>query len=105
MRRPAICRSPSAVGGGIVDVIIDSNGDEEDVRSGFTHSVPLELAGSTAGALYVGPGWDGALLGMALYLTGRVGDDPVAVCCCRRSPRHGVRMSSRSRGAADAVEA
>jgi hypothetical protein len=44
----------------------------------LTHSVPLELAGSTAGALYVGPGWDGALLGMALYLTGQVSDDPVA---------------------------
>jgi hypothetical protein len=40
--------------------------------------VPIELAGSGAGALYVGPGWDGALLGIALYLAGEVIDDPVA---------------------------
>ena len=40
--------------------------------------MPIELAGSGAGALYVGPGWDGALLGIALYLAGEVIDDPVA---------------------------
>jgi uncharacterized protein YndB with AHSA1/START domain len=42
------------------------------------HSVPLALAGSGAGALYVGPGWDGALMGLALYLNGDVAEDPVA---------------------------
>jgi hypothetical protein len=42
------------------------------------HSVPLSLAGSAAGALYVGPGWDGALMGVALYLEGKVAEDPVA---------------------------
>ena len=60
----------------IVDVVLSGERDETLLR--LTHSVPLELAGSTAGALYVGPGWDGALLGMALYLTGQVSDDPVA---------------------------
>jgi uncharacterized protein YndB with AHSA1/START domain len=52
--------------------------DHDQTLLTLTHSVPLELAGSTAGALYVGPGWDGALLGMALYLTGQVSSDPVA---------------------------
>ena len=42
------------------------------------HTVPIEMAGSGAGALYVGPGWDGALLGLGLYLAGEVTDDPVA---------------------------
>ena len=44
----------------------------------LTHSVPIELAGSGAGALYVGPGWDGALMGIALHLAGEVTGDPVA---------------------------
>jgi hypothetical protein len=60
----------------IVDVLL-SGGREETLLT-LTHSVSLELAGSTAGALYVGPGWDGALLGLALYLAGQVSDDPVA---------------------------
>ena len=44
----------------------------------LVHTVPKELAGSVAGALFVGPGWDGALLGLALYLDGQVSEDPVA---------------------------
>ena len=31
-----------------------------------------------AGALYVGPGWDGALMALGLFLRGEVSDDPVA---------------------------
>ncbi|WP_214111271.1 SRPBCC family protein [Acrocarpospora catenulata] len=42
------------------------------------HAVPVALAGSVAGALYVGPGWDGALLGLGLYLAGEESGDPVA---------------------------
>ncbi|MEO8510036.1 MAG: SRPBCC family protein [Chloroflexota bacterium] len=42
------------------------------------HNVPLVFAGSGAGALYVGPGWDGAFLGLGLFLDGEVIDDPVA---------------------------
>lgn len=36
------------------------------------------MAGSGAGALYVGPGWDGALMALGLFLDGKVVDDPVA---------------------------
>jgi uncharacterized protein YndB with AHSA1/START domain len=42
------------------------------------HTVPIEMAGSGAGALYVGPGWDGAFMALGLYLAGQVIDDPVA---------------------------
>ncbi|MFI6319890.1 SRPBCC family protein [Nonomuraea sp. NPDC050556] len=38
------------------------------------HTVPLAMAGSTAGALFVGPGWDGAFLGLALHFDGVEGD-------------------------------
>jgi uncharacterized protein YndB with AHSA1/START domain len=60
----------------IVDVILSGDGQRTLLK--LTHSVPIELAGSGAGALYVGPGWDGALLGIARYLAGEVIDDPVA---------------------------
>ena len=40
------------------------------------HSVPLAMAGGGAGALYVGPGWDGALMGLGLYLRGEEIGDP-----------------------------
>jgi hypothetical protein len=46
------------------------------------HMVPRDLAGG-AGALYVGPGWDGALLGLGLYLRGEVAEDPVAAANSR----------------------
>ncbi|WP_367129680.1 SRPBCC domain-containing protein [Saccharothrix sp. HUAS TT1] len=54
--------------------------DAERTTVELEHTVPKAVAGSGAGALYVGPGWDGALLGLALHLAGEVleGDDPVA---------------------------
>ena len=39
----------------IVDVVL--SGDQDQTLLQLTHSVPIELAGSGAGALYVGPGW------------------------------------------------
>jgi uncharacterized protein YndB with AHSA1/START domain len=53
-------------------------GPGEDTVLELEHTVPIEIAGSGAGALYVGPGWDGAFLGLALFLEGIVTDDPVA---------------------------
>jgi len=44
----------------------------------LVHSVPLELAQSGAGAMWAGPGWDGALMGLGFFLGGEVVDDPVA---------------------------
>lgn len=45
----------------------------------FEHTVPIEIAGSGAGSLYVGPGWDGAVMGLALYLAGERIDDPATM--------------------------
>lgn len=53
-------------------------GSGEDTVLELEHTVPLEMAGSGAGALYVGPGWDGAFLGLGLFLAGVEADDPVA---------------------------
>jgi uncharacterized protein YndB with AHSA1/START domain len=60
----------------LVDVRLSADGQQTLLI--LEHSVPLSLAGSAAGALYVGPGWDGALMGVALYLEGKVAEDPVA---------------------------
>lgn len=60
----------------IVELRLSSEGDQ--TRLELEHTVPLEFAGSTAGALYVGPGWDGGLLALGLFLRGIVTDDPVA---------------------------
>jgi uncharacterized protein YndB with AHSA1/START domain len=56
------------------------------------HTVPIEMAGSGAGALYVGPGWDGALLGLGLFLSGQTVDDPVEVA----NSAQGQEFSRRS---------
>jgi len=44
----------------------------------LVHTVPLAIAQSGAGALFVGPGWDGALLGLGLHLDGQDVGDPLA---------------------------
>jgi uncharacterized protein YndB with AHSA1/START domain len=56
------------------------------------HSFPLELAQSGAGALYVGPGWDGGFVALDLYLRGEIADDPVAAA---NSPE-GIELSRQS---------
>ena len=61
----------------IVELRLESTGAEE-TRLELEHTVPIEMAGSGAGALYVGPGWDGAFLGLGFYLDGQVIDDPMA---------------------------
>jgi uncharacterized protein YndB with AHSA1/START domain len=66
----------------ILDVLLSDDGPQTLLK--LTHSVPIELAGSGAGALYVGPGWDGALLGLASHLAGEVTEDTVAAAS---SPR------------------
>lgn len=42
------------------------------------HAVPAAFVPDAGGALYVGPGWDGAVLGLGRYLGGREVDDPAA---------------------------
>jgi uncharacterized protein YndB with AHSA1/START domain len=52
--------------------------DDDRTRLQMEHTVPIEMAQSGAGALYVGPGWDGGFVALDLYLRGEVADDPVA---------------------------
>lgn len=61
----------------VVELRLTASGDEETVLE-LEHTVPMEIARSAAGALYVGPGWDGALMGLDLYLRGEAVGDPVA---------------------------
>jgi uncharacterized protein YndB with AHSA1/START domain len=64
----------------IVELRLTSAGDHDGATVlELDHSVPLEMAGSAAGALYVGPGWDGAVMGLGLFLAGEVIEDPVAM--------------------------
>lgn len=59
----------------ILDVRLADSGDRTTVE--LTHTVPLAMAGSGAGALFVGPGWDGALLGLGIHLRGLSVGDPL----------------------------
>jgi uncharacterized protein YndB with AHSA1/START domain len=61
----------------LVEVRLAARGDGDTVLE-LEHTVPIEMAQSGAGALFVGPGWDGALLGLGLFLRGEAVGDPVA---------------------------
>jgi uncharacterized protein YndB with AHSA1/START domain len=61
----------------IVELRLTSEG-EDRTRLQMEHTVPIEMAQSGAGALYVGPGWDGGFVALDLYLRGEAADDPVA---------------------------
>ncbi len=74
------CLPPSALAvtwGGpasIIRVRLTATGEVTTLE--LQHTVPAAFAGSGAGALYVGPGWDVALLGLGLWLRGELVDDP-----------------------------
>lgn len=57
----------------IVELRLSDGGELE-----LEHTVPIEMAGSVAGALFVGPGWDGMFLALDLFVRGEVAEDPVA---------------------------
>lgn len=61
----------------LVELRLSAEGDSDTVLV-LEHTVPIEMAGSGAGALYVGPGWDGALMALDLFLRGEASPDPVA---------------------------
>ena len=60
----------------LVELRLSADGDDATTLE-LEHTVPIEMAGSGAGALFVGPGWDGAFLGLDLFLRGEVSVDPV----------------------------
>lgn len=61
----------------LVELRLTQDSDTDTILE-LEHTVPIEMAQSGAGALYVGPGWDGALMGLDLHLSGGVIDDPTA---------------------------
>ncbi|WP_155373663.1 SRPBCC domain-containing protein [Catellatospora vulcania] len=101
------CRPPELLrmtyGGptSIVEVRLTPSGaDATDLE--VEHTVPIEMAGSGAGALYVGPGWDQGLLMLARHLGGEPTDDPLA----DQNSLAGQEFSRRSIQAwADAIRA
>ena len=54
----------------IVEVRLGAGTEPETTELVLRHSVPIELAGSGAGALWVGPGWDAALLALGGHIRG-----------------------------------
>ena len=83
----------------ILEIRLTPDGDRATLLE-LEHTVPIEMAQSGAGALWVGPGWDGALLGLGLFLEGQVADDPVAAA----SSPEAIAFSERAVHAwADAV--
>ncbi|GAA1646276.1 SRPBCC family protein [Catellatospora bangladeshensis] len=66
---PRLLRLTWGAPNSIVEVTLTAAGsDRTDLE--VRHTVPLSVAGSAAGALYVGPGWDQGLLRLAQYLSG-----------------------------------
>jgi uncharacterized protein YndB with AHSA1/START domain len=74
---PRLLRATFGDPSSIVELRLTSQGDSDTVLE-LEHTVPIEMAQSGAGALYVGPGWDGALMGLGLFLSGEAVGDPVA---------------------------
>lgn len=74
------CRPPSTLvvtwGAPESVVRVRLSGASDVTELELEHTVPTALAGSGAGALYVGPGWDVALLGLGGWLTGWLVDPP-----------------------------
>jgi uncharacterized protein YndB with AHSA1/START domain len=60
----------------LVELRLAEDGDATSLE--LEHTVPIEMAGSGAGALFVGPGWDGGLMALDLFVRGEVIADPVA---------------------------
>jgi uncharacterized protein YndB with AHSA1/START domain len=76
------CVRPSALtvtwGGPVSVVRVRLSASGASTVHELEHTVPAAFAGSGAGALYVGPGWDVALLGLTLWLRGELVEDPAA---------------------------
>jgi uncharacterized protein YndB with AHSA1/START domain len=75
----------------LVELRLAPDGEERTLLE-LEHTVPIEMAQSGAGSLYVGPGWDGGFVALDLYLRGEISDDPVAAA---NSPE-GLELSRQS---------
>jgi len=87
---PSLLRVTFGDASSLVEVRLAEDGPETVLT--LEHTVPKALAGGVAGALYVGPGWDGALLGLGLHLEGVMSDNPAAAA----NSREGQEFSAAS---------
>jgi uncharacterized protein YndB with AHSA1/START domain len=71
----------------IVELRLRAEGEETVLE--LEHTVPRTIARSVAGALFVGPGWDGALMALDLYVHAQQPDDPVAAAASREAQEFG----------------
>lgn len=69
-----------------------ADADAETVLE-LEHTVPVAMAGSGAGALFVGPGWDGALMGLAIFLRGEAVGDPLEAANSPQVQRFNVQSA------------
>ena len=81
---PRLLRATFGGPASIVELRLTPQGDGDTVLE-LEHTVPIEMAQSGAGALYVGPGWDGALMGLGLFLRGEAVGDPVAAASSKEA--------------------
>lgn len=63
---PTLLRTTFGDATSVVTVTLDALDDRTELT--LEHTVPLAFAGSVAGALFAGPGWDEALIGLWLHL-------------------------------------
>lgn len=75
----------------LVELRLSPDGDDRTTLE-LEHTVPIEIAQNGAGALFVGPGWDGGFVALDLYLRGEISDDPIAAA---NSPE-GQELSKQS---------
>lgn len=59
----------------VVEVRLTADGPDSTEFT-FEHTVPLSMAGSGAGALFVAPAWDMSVVGLGLFLRGEFVDNP-----------------------------
>lgn len=72
---PALLRTTFGSPDSIVTLTLTPAGDAAS-QLRLDHSVPLAMAQSVAGAMFPGPGWDGAVIGLGRYLAGEDLGDP-----------------------------
>ena len=75
----------------VVELRLAPEGEDRTMLE-LEHTVPIEIAQSGAGSLFVAPGWEAGFIALDLYLRGEIGDDPAAAAT---SPE-GLEMSKQS---------
>src|SRR5262249_9285675 len=89
--RPHLLRVTFGGPTSVVAVRLTAQGEGDTVLE-LEHTVPIEMAQSGAGALFVGPGWDGALMGLDVFLRGQAVGHPVGAAHSL-GPRESSRQS------------